>query len=67
MKRLYRSRTDRKLAGVIGGIAQYFQFDPSLLRVIFLVLLICTGFFPVGLAYLVAVYLIPNEEDVSHP
>ena len=34
-RRLYRSRTNRKLAGVCGGLAQYFNTDPTLVRVLF--------------------------------
>lgn len=62
--KLVRSRTNRKLAGVIGGIAEYFNMDVSLLRIIFVILLIFTGFFPVGFIYIVATFIIPNEEDV---
>jgi phage shock protein PspC (stress-responsive transcriptional regulator) len=36
-KRLYRSRNDRKLAGVCGGLAHYFDIDPTLVRVAFAV------------------------------
>ena len=35
-KKLYRSRTDRKVWGVCGGLAQYFELDPTIVRVIFL-------------------------------
>ena len=44
MRKLYRSRTNRKLAGVIGGISQYIGIDASLLRVLFIISL----FFTVG-------------------
>ena len=37
MKKLYRSRKDRKIAGVCGGIGEYLGIDPTILRVIFLV------------------------------
>ena len=37
-RKLYRSRTDRKLAGVCGGLAQYFNADATLMRVLFVVL-----------------------------
>lgn len=42
-KRLVRSRTDRILAGVCGGIAQYFGFDPTIVRVVFAVLVVIWG------------------------
>ncbi len=64
MKRLYRSRTDRKVAGVLGGLSEYLSVDPTIIRIIFLVLLIGTGFFPMGLLYILSIFIIPNEEEV---
>jgi len=43
VKRLYRSRTDRKIAGVLGGLGEYLNADPTVLRVLFLVLALVTG------------------------
>jgi phage shock protein C len=43
VKRLYRSRTDRKVAGVLGGLGGYLNVDPTLLRVLFLVAAVITG------------------------
>lgn len=58
-ERLYRSRTDRKIAGVCGGIAMYFDVDPSLVRIAFVVLVFFNGF---GLiAYLVCWLVLPEE------
>jgi phage shock protein C len=37
-RKLYRSRTNRKLAGIGGGLAQYFNLDATLIRVLFVVL-----------------------------
>jgi phage shock protein C len=42
-RKLYRSRTDRKLAGVCGGLAQYLNTDPTLIRVLFVVLSVLGG------------------------
>lgn len=67
MKRLLRSKTDRKLAGVIGGLAQYLGMDSSLLRVIYVILAILTSGFPLVLAYFILIFIMPNEEDVIHP
>lgn len=66
MKKLYRSREKRKLAGIIGGLSEYFQIDATILRVIFLILLFGSGIAPFGLIYLVAIFVIPNQEDVIH-
>jgi len=58
-KKLYRSKTDRKIAGVCGGLAKYFDIDPTILRVIAVVSLF------VGLlgliAYIVMVIVVPVE------
>ena len=56
MKRLYRSRNNRVLAGVCGGIGEYFNIDPVLIRVLAIVIL---GFG--WLAYLIAAIIIPIE------
>jgi phage shock protein C len=45
-RRLYRSRNDRRIAGVLGGCAQYLGLDPSLLRLGFVLLVMFTAFFP---------------------
>jgi phage shock protein C len=42
-KRLYRSRTDRKIAGVCGGIAAYFGIDPVIPRLIWVVFALAAG------------------------
>ena len=58
-RKLYRSRTDRKLAGVCGGLAQYFNLDATLMRVLFIVLAVLGGS---GLVLYLAMWIIvPNE------
>ena len=58
-KKLTLSSTDKKLAGVCGGFAKYFDVDPTLIRIILLVLVLCCG---VGLlAYLVCWAVMPKE------
>ena len=51
--RLYRSPDDRMLAGVAGGLAEYWNIDPSLVRIVWAVLTVLTG----GLAFLVYVVM----------
>jgi phage shock protein C len=51
-KKLYRSTTNKKIAGVCGGIAEYFGIDPTLVRLLWIVFTLCGG---AGiLAYLIA-------------
>lgn len=61
-KRLYRSRTDRKIGGVCGGIAEYFGIDPLVVRLALIALVLFAG---VGiLPYIIAWMIIPNEPEV---
>ena len=58
-RKLYRSKTNRKLAGVCGGLAQYFNIDATLIRVLFVVLAVLGGS---GLVIYLAMWIIvPNE------
>lgn len=60
-KRFYRSRNDKQLGGVCGGLAEYFELDPSLLRIAAILLLFVGG---TGLlAYLVAWVVIPMDTN----
>jgi phage shock protein C len=62
-RKLYRSRTDRKLAGVCGGLAQYFDLDATLIRVLFVVLAVLGGS---GLVLYLAMWIIvPNEPQAA--
>ena len=65
MKRLFRSETDRKIDGVVGGLAEYLNMDASLLRIITVLLFIFSTGVPVLLIYIVWVFLVPNEGDVN--
>lgn len=58
MKRIYRDRFDSKIAGVCGGVAQYFAIDSSIVRLLFVLLSICTGGLLL-LLYLLLWFLLP--------
>jgi phage shock protein C len=58
-RKLYRSKTDRKLAGVCGGLAQYFNLDATLIRVLFVVLAVLGGS---GLVLYLAMWIIVPKE-----
>ena len=58
MKRLTKSR-DKKLCGVCGGIAEYFDIDPTVVRLIWVLLVLCAG---TGvLAYIIAALVMPEK------
>lgn len=58
-KRLYRSDTHRVLAGVCGGIGDYLNIDPTIVRIVVVALALVTNVVPLILAYIVAIILIP--------
>ena len=61
MKRLYRSKTRRMLGGICGGLGDYLDVDPTIIRVVWAVLTLITVGIGI-LAYLVAWVIIPDEE-----
>lgn len=59
VKKLYRSRKNRIIAGVCGGIGEYFNIDPTIVRVAFLLFSILPG--PSVVFYIIAWLIIPSE------
>ena len=61
MKKIYRSRKDKILVGVCGGMGDYFDMDPVLIRIIFILLCLVKG---MGfLVYLISAFIIPLEPE----
>lgn len=62
-RRLTRSTTDRKIAGVCGGLARYLNIDPTVVRIIFLIAALCGS---VGLwAYLIVWITAPEDNLIE--
>ncbi len=62
MKKLYRSKTDKRLAGVCGGLGEYFGIDSTLVRLGFALFTLAGGS---GLfIYLIATLIIPEENEI---
>ena len=62
-KKLYRSHTDKKVCGVCGGLAQYFDMDPTVMRLVVVAVILFTR---IGLlAYFVAALIIPKEPNAD--
>lgn len=59
MKKLYRSRENKVIAGVMGGVGEYFEADPVLIRLIYLVITIFSGVVPGIIVYLIAILIVP--------
>lgn len=61
MKKLYRSRSNKVITGLIGGMGEYLDVDPSILRVIYVFFIFFGMFFLPVLAYFVASAIVPEE------
>lgn len=62
MKKLYRSTTEKKIGGVCGGLAEYFDVDPTMVRLCTIVVALVTAIFPVFIGYLIAWMIMPTKE-----
>jgi phage shock protein C len=60
-KRIYRSRAESMVAGLAGGLADYFEVDPVLVRLGFVAACVLTAILPVGLIYLIGWIIVPLE------
>lgn|GEM_PF-1998300 len=60
MKKLYRSKSNRKIAGVCGGLAEYFGVDATIIRIIAVVLLL-PGWLPGFVPYVILWIIVPEE------
>lgn len=62
MKQLYRNTREGKIAGVCAGIGEYFNIDPVIIRLIFIVIAVCSYWLMGGLiAYIIAWVIVPEQ------
>lgn len=69
VKNLYRSDTNKVLAGICGGLGDYWKIDPTVLRLLWILLTVFTGFVPGVIAYILAIFIVPVkpvESTSSH-
>ncbi|NUM64018.1 PspC domain-containing protein [candidate division KSB1 bacterium] len=67
-KRLTRSVKERMVGGVCGGLAEYFNLDPSLMRVLWVVMTFASGFFFGIVGYIIMMVVVPEQRlDSSEP
>ncbi len=66
-QRLHRSVTDTKIAGVCGGIAEHFQIDPTIVRLVWVFVTFFTGLIPGIVVYAVAWIIMPEMSVVMQP
>lgn len=73
MKRLYRSETNKIIGGVLGGIGEYFDIDPVIVRLLYIIGVLLTAIIPGVIVYILALFIIPKPvariievEEVDH-
>lgn len=59
VKRLYRSKDNKVWAGICGGLGEYWDIDPVILRLLWILLTVFTGFIPGIAAYVLAIFVVP--------
>ena len=64
MKKLYRSRSEKMIAGLFGGLGEYFEIDPTILRLLGVFIIIFTGIIPGLFVYIIAAVVMPRRPEV---
>ncbi|HEU5249539.1 MAG TPA: PspC domain-containing protein [Thermoanaerobaculia bacterium] len=64
-RRLTRSNRNKMIAGVCGGLAEYFDMDPTVVRVLYVLASILSAAFPGVVAYIILMFLMPPPEQVT--
>jgi phage shock protein C len=59
MKKLYRSRKNKAVSGIFGGLGEMYDVDPTILRLAFVFLALATAVFPALIFYIIAAMIIP--------
>ncbi|MDD2909304.1 MAG: PspC domain-containing protein [Candidatus Pacebacteria bacterium] len=60
-KLLYKSKENKIFCGVVGGLGDYLNIDPTILRLIWLLVVVFTGFLPGIVIYIIACLIIPDK------
>ena len=64
-KKLYRSIANKKLCGVCGGIGEYFELDPNLIRILWIIFALAGG--SGLLAYIICAIIMPTQDQLPNP
>ena len=67
MTRLYRSTSDKKIAGICGGIAELMDVDPTIVRLVIIVLAFATGIVPFCIGYIIGWWIVPVRQVPQQP
>ncbi|HEX9305829.1 MAG TPA: PspC domain-containing protein [Thermoanaerobaculia bacterium] len=64
-RRLTRSNRNKMIAGVCGGIAEYLRMDPTVVRVLYILISVVSAAFPGIVAYIILMFLMPPPEEAT--
>jgi phage shock protein C len=64
-RRLTRSNRNKMIAGVCGGLAEYLNVDPTVMRILYVLVSILSAAFPGVIAYIILMFLMPPPEEVT--
>ncbi len=64
-KKLYRSSKQRMIAGICGGLAEYFDMDVNIMRLLFVAISLLSVLFPMVIFYIIAWIIVPEEETLK--
>ena len=67
MKKIYRSQENKIVFGIFGGIGEYFNIDPTIIRLFAILLCILTAIIPFIILYTVSCFVIPTEDGEIKP
>lgn len=65
-KKLYRSKEDKKLTGLCGGIGEYFGIDSTVIRVLVILASLATAIFPAVIVYFVISVIVPENDEKTN-
>ncbi|OEF97832.1 PspC domain-containing protein [Desulfuribacillus alkaliarsenatis] len=66
MRKLYRSKSNKMIGGVCGGIAEYLHMDPTVVRVLYVIVTLFTWFFPALILYIALLFIMPFNDSEDY-
>ncbi len=60
-KKLTKNLKDKKISGICSGVAKYFELDPTLVRLIWILIVFFTGIVPGVIIYIIAAFIMPEK------
>lgn len=63
-KKLYRSDENKIIFGIFGGLGEYFEIDPVLIRVFYIIIGLFSMFFPAIIAYILMAFVVPKKPEI---